>query len=50
MATTGTAPHTMQCSWCGNGIRPGDRVVYEGRMVYHLDRCAPREYRTQKEG
>ena len=41
----GIAPNAAQCSWCGNGITKGTKVVYEGRFIFHLDRCAPTEYR-----
>src|SRR3990167_9163563 len=37
----GIAPNAAQCSWCGNGITKGTKVVYEGRFIFHLDRCAP---------
>lgn len=45
--TSVAMPYTAQCSWCGQHIAKGTKVIFEGRMVYHLERCAPAEYREE---
>lgn len=42
----GAMPNATRCSWCGLGITKGGAVVFEGRMVFHLERCAPAEARA----